>query len=170
MPLAGAAQQQRPGELTLYSEIAFRGRTYTVTGPRENIRVPFRVRSATIAPGDDWEICTDFRYRGRCNRVSETQGNVAWTVRSARPAASWSGRPPGSQQSLRGMASEYFPQPSDAGGRVSSCERGSATAACAARAADAFCQSRGWTASSHERQETVSGQTYLADVLCTRTR
>lgn len=172
LPIPGAGQQQRQGELTLYSEIAFRGLSFTITGPRENVRVPFRVRSASIAQGDSWQICPENRYRGRCNTVTDTQGNIAWTVRSARPlgGSGGGGEVPGNQQSLRGMASEYFPQPSDWRGRVQSCPGGSATAACAARSADRFCESRGWTASSYERQETVSGRVYLADVLCTRTR
>jgi hypothetical protein len=169
LALSLPATAQRQGEVTFYSEIAFRGQSFTVTGPRANLRVPFTVRSAKIAAGDRWEICTEARYRGRCNEVSEAQGNVAWTVRSARPAQG-GGLAPGNQQSLRGMASEYFPQPSDWRGRVLSCPEGSATASCAARSADRFCVSKGWTASSYERQETVRGRVYLADVLCTRTR
>jgi hypothetical protein len=169
LALSMPAAAQRHGEVTFYSEIAFRGQSFTVTGPRENVRVPFTVRSAQIASGDSWEICTETRYRGRCNEVSDTQGNVAWTVRSARPAQG-GGLVPGNQQSLRGMASEYFPQPSDWRGRVLSCPEGNATASCAARNADRFCVSKNWTASSFERQETVRGRVYLADVLCTRTR
>ena len=168
--LPGAAGAQQSGELVLYSDIAFRGQTYVITGPRQNVRVPFRVRSAQVAPGDSWEICPQTRYRGNCNTVSESQGNIAWSVMSARPAADAGGLAPGNQQSLRGMASEYFPQPSDRRGRVLSCPDGSATTACAARNADRFCEQRGWTASSYERQETVSGRVYLADVLCTRAR
>ena len=164
----GASAQSR-GEVTFYSDIAFRGQTFTVTGARENVRLPFVVRSARVAPGESWEICTNTRYRGTCNVVDDTQGNVAWRVGSVRPLAN-QGLPPSNSASLRGMASEYFPQPSNGMGRVLACLRGSATAACAAQSADRFCETRGWTASSYERMETVMGRNYLSDVLCTRTR
>lgn len=173
LPTSGAAQ--RAGQLTFYSEIAFRGQSFTVTGPRENVRVPFRIRSAQVAPGKSWEICTSTQYRGNCQTIGESVGNIALSVRSARPANATTlpapiPAPPANQQSLRGIASEYFPQPSDGNGRVLSCAGGSGSASCAAQSADRFCQSRGWTTSSYERQETVAGRTYLADVLCTRTR
>jgi hypothetical protein len=169
--LPAGASAQRAGELTFYSQIAFRGQTYTVTGPRANAHVPFRVRSARVAPGEVWEICTRTQYRGDCIMVSENQVIAPWTVNSARPSrATTLPAPvlPGREQSLRGMAAEFFPQPSQGNGRVQSCASGAA--ACAAQSADRFCQSRGWTAASYQRQETVSGRNYLADVLCTRTR
>jgi hypothetical protein len=65
------------------------------------------------------------------------------------------------------MSAEFFRAPSSNGQRVISCPQGSA--ACAADSADRYCRERGWTASSYERQETVAGRNYLADVLCTRT-
>lgn len=175
--LPAAAQPQRPGEITFYSNIAFKGQSYTVTGPRENIRIPWTARSARISGGGAWEVCPRTGYGGACNRVKETQGNIAWTVGSARPIGGGPGPgprppvpppPPAGGNSLRGMSAEFFTAPSDRGQRVESCRQG--TAACAADAADRFCRSRGWTASSYERQETVFGRNYLADVLCTRTR
>lgn len=165
------ASAQRAGQLTFYSQIAFRGQSHTVTGPRENAGVPFRVRSARSAPGERWEICTGAHYRGDCQVVSESQGNIAWTVNSVRPSrAATLPAPvgPGREQSLRGMAAEFFPQPSDGARRVASCTSGAA--ACAAESADRFCRSRGWAAAAYQRQATVSGRNYLADVLCTRTR
>lgn len=167
-----AATLPAPGysELTLYSQIGFRGQTYTVTGPRETIRIPFTARSAQISGGQTWEVCTSTSYRGRCNTVSESQGNVAWVVGSARPAGSTMPLPPPNQSSLRGMASAYFPQPSDYRGRVPACDRNNATSACAAQSAERFCISQGWTTSKHQLMETVAGRVYLADVLCTRAR
>lgn len=172
--LPAGASAQRSGQLTFYSDIAFRGQSFTVTGPRENVRVPFSIRSAQVAPGESWEICTSTQYRGDCQTIAESVGNVALTVRSARPLRGSTlpapiPNAPGNAQSLRGMASEYFPQPSDGSGRVLSCPGGSGSASCAAQTADAFCRSRGWTASAYERQETVAGRNYLTDVLCTRT-
>lgn len=85
LPMHAASQSR--GEMTFYSQIGFGGQTYTVTGPRENVRIPFTVRSARLARGETWEVCTDNSYRGRCNLVNEDQGNVAWIVGSVRPAA-----------------------------------------------------------------------------------
>lgn len=170
LPAPSAAQ--RPSEITFFSQIAFRGQSYTVTGPRENIRIPWTARSARISGGGAWEVCTRTGYGGQCNRVTDTQGNIAWTVGSARPLGGPGPRPPPPpprpDSSLRGMSAEFFPAPAERGRRVESCRQG--TAACAADAADHFCRGRGWAASAYERQETVSGRNYLADVLCTRTR
>ncbi len=172
--LPAGASAQRSGQLTFYSDIGFRGQSYTVTGPRTNVSVPFSIRSAQVAPGESWEICTSTEYGGRCQTIAESIANAALTVRSARPANATTlpapiPVPPANAQSLRGMVSEYFPQPSDGNGRVLSCPGGSGSAACVAESADRFCQARGWTASSYERQETVAGRNYLSDVLCTRT-
>jgi hypothetical protein len=170
-PVASSAQ--RPGEITFYSQIGFRGQSYTATGPREYARVPFKVRSARVAQGASWQVCPSTGYRGNCNTVRSSQANIAWTVNSVRPVATPvplpQPVPPGhTGQSLRGMSAEFFPRPTAGSGRVLSCKSGAAS--CAAEAADRFCRSQGWTASSYERQETVSGRIYLADVLCTRTR
>ncbi|PZQ60952.1 MAG: hypothetical protein DI570_13335 [Phenylobacterium zucineum] len=175
LPATSAAQRpgpgQGPGEITFFSQIAFRGQSYTVTGPRETVRIPWTVRSARISGGGAWEICSRAAYRGQCNEVTETQGNIAWTVASARPSrggGGGGGPPPSNGGSLRGMSAEFHPQPAERGVRVIPCNSGAA--ACASDAADRFCRARGWTASSYERQETVAGRNYLADVLCTRTR
>lgn len=173
MALPAAAQPSRPGEITFYSNIGFKGQSYTVTGARENIRMPWTARSARIS-GGAWEVCPRTGYGGACNRVTETQGNIAWTVGSARPIGGPGPGPrpppppPAGGNSLRGMSAEFFTAPAERGQRVESCRQG--TAACAADAADHFCRGRGWAASSYERQETVFGRNYLADVLCTRTR
>ncbi|MEW5683540.1 MAG: beta/gamma crystallin-related protein [Pseudomonadota bacterium] len=171
LPATSAAQRPGPGpgELTFYSQIGFRGQSYTVTGPRETIHIPWTVRSARLS-GGSWQICQRSGYRGRCNEVNDTQGNIAWTVGSARPLRVGPPEPPPPTAggSLRGMSAEFHPQPAERGVRVQSCASGAA--ACASEAADRFCRARGWTASSYERQETVSGRNYLADVLCTRTR
>lgn len=160
--------QERPGEMTLHSEIAFRGRSFTVTGPREHIRTNFRVRSVTVAPGDRWEVCPQARYRGRCQIVDQNSGNILWTVASARPVQAIVPPIGNLDQSLRGMSAEFFPRPSDSRGRVASCTTGSAN--CAAQAAARFCRSRGWAHAVHSRQETVAGRIYLADVLCSQSQ
>jgi hypothetical protein len=173
LPVGAAAQ--RAGELTLFSEIGFRGRSYVVTGARPNIFLFFTVRSARLARGEAWELCSSIGFRGSCNVIREDQGNVAWQVASVRPSRAVqlpapvppSPGPGPVGQSLRGMTAEFFPQPSDRGGRVLSCVSGAA--ACATDAANRFCQSRGWNGSEYERQETVAGRVFLADVLCSQT-
>lgn len=176
LPVGAAAQ--RAGELTLFSEIGFRGRSYVVTGTRSSIFLFFTVRSARLARGEAWEVCSNVAFRGTCNVIREDQGNVAWQVASVRPSRavtlpapvplpSPSPGPAPIGQSLRGMSAEFFPQPNDHNGRVLSCASGAAS--CATDAANRFCQSRGWNGSEYERQETVAGRNFLADVLCSQT-
>jgi hypothetical protein len=169
MPSTSSAQ--RSGEIVFFSEANFRGRTFVVTGPRESTSLPFVARSARVAPGEAWEVCPQTSYRGNCQAISQSQGNIAWTVSSVRPRARPTLLPapvPGNGQSLRGLESEYFPQPSERGFRLLSCPNGSGSGSCAGQSADRFCQSRGWSRSSFEREETIAGRKYLADVLCTR--
>ena len=174
--LPSASTAQRANQLILYSDIGFRGRSVTVSGTQTLVNVPFTVRSARIAAREAWQVCPLPAFQGSCNTFQENQGNILWRVSSARPRPFAqtptplpSPVPPtGTAPSLRGMSSEFFPQPSDRNGRVESCAQ--ATARCAQQSADRFCQSRGWTASAHELQETVSRRNFLADVLCTQTR
>ena len=170
--VSGPAQSQAPGELTLYSGIGFRGQTYTMNGPRQFITIPFTVRSVRVAPGERWILCSSGRYDGRCNGVSSNVANVAWTVRSGRPAAGATPVPlppapiVSGGRSLRGMTAEFFLAPANAGGRIRACASGGAD--CAAQRAESFCQSQGWNHARYSRQQTVAGRIYLADVLCTR--
>ena len=178
--LPSASEAQRANQLTLYSEVGFRGRSIIVTGTQTLVNVPFTVRSARIAPREAWQVCPLPAFQGPCNTFQESQGNILWRVSSARPRTFTPAPtptplpspvpPPGSgtAPSLRGMSAEFFPQPSDRNGRVESCTQG--TARCAQQSADRFCQSRGWTASAHETQETINRRNLLADVLCTQVR
>lgn len=173
--LPSASEAQRANQLVLYSDIAFRGRSVTVSGTQTLVNVPFTVRSARIAPREAWQVCPLPAFQGSCNTFQENQGNIAWRVSSARPRAFVTPTPmptpvppTGTAPSLRGMSAEFFPQPSDRNGRVESCAQG--TARCAQQSADRFCQSRGWTASAHETQETIARRNLLADVLCTQVR
>ena len=178
--LASPAAAQRRGEIFLFSQPDFRGQRQVVSGANEDVRLGWVPGSVRVAPGDVWELCGRTRYRSPCQRVAENMANVGWAVRSARPSRvvplpeplpvplPGPVPPPGGHQSLRGMSAEFFPAPSDRSGRIISCSSGGAS--CAAESANRFCRSRGWTASSFERQETVRGRNFLADVLCTRTR
>lgn len=160
---------QPVGELTLYSDIGFKGQSRSVSEARNVFTVPFVVRSARINGRATWEVCSRANFRGPCNTVSVDQGNIRWTVASARPATPQvqPPRPPAAGGSLRGMAAEFFPAPAERGGRVVSCVSGAA--ACAGDSARRFCASHGWRGAAHFAQETVGGRNYLADVLCTRT-
>ncbi|WP_129791339.1 hypothetical protein [Sphingosinicella sp. CPCC 101087] len=156
---------QNRGEVILFSQIGFRGQTFVISGERQTVRVPWAVRSARVASGEQWELCSRTRFRGPCNRLSRNVANVRWAVASARPTAIMLPEP-GGGESLRGMSAEFFPRPSDGRGRVISCASGAA--ACAADSARAFCRSRGWNGAGYHRQETVGGRNFLADLLCTR--
>jgi hypothetical protein len=175
LPVGAAAQ--RANQIILYSQIGFRGQSVTVSGTQTLVNVPFTVRSVRIAPREAWQVCALPAFQGSCNTLQENQANIVWRVNSVRPRTPAitptpmpSPSPPsvGTGPSMRGMASEYFPQPTDRNGRVESCTQG--TAACTRQSADRFCVSRGWTASAHELQETVNRRNFLADVLCTQTR
>lgn len=167
------AEAQRRGEMTFFSNMSYSGARYTVTGPRENVSIPFPIRSVIVAPGERWEICSRTGYRD-CIMISENIANLRRTVASARPwqtpAPPGPGPGPGpgggsSGPSLRGMSAEFFRAPENRGQRIE-CRQGAA--ACASENADRFCRGRSWSGSSYERLETVRGRNYLADVLCTR--
>ena len=75
----------------------------------------------------------------------------------------------GGGQSLRGMAAEFFPQPTGRNGqRVLACRTGSATMNCATQTAQQFCRGQGYQNVGNVALQTVRGQHYLADVLCRR--
>ena len=170
---AAPAAAQRAGEMTFFSNPGYGGSRYTVTGPRENISLPWAVRSVLIAQGENWQVCSGNRYRGDCTVWTSSERNVRRIVASARPSTITTLPAPvlpgggDAGQSLRGMSAEFFAAPLSGGRRVVGSRSG--TPAQAAEAADRFCRSRGWTASSHESLQTVGGVHYLADVLCTRT-
>lgn len=66
---------------------------------------------------------------------------------------------------MQGMASRYYPAPAVNGRRIrvapSSADR-------AKDRADRFCKRAGYTHSRFQLLQTVGGQVFLADVLCTR--
>ena len=151
-------------QMTLFSGSSFNGPSLGVTGPRAVLALPYRVRSVIIQPGERWQLCSQTQFRN-CQTYTGRVQNVQLTVASARPVRPVVLPPVGGGQSLRGMASEYFPAPRENGQRV---EVRAGTAAAAAQRADRFCARSGWVGSAHERLQTVSGRVYLADVLCVR--
>jgi hypothetical protein len=162
------ASAQRRGELTLFSQPNFRGQSFTVTGPRENLGLQWTVRSLQVVRGETWELCARTAFRTPCRQFQQSAPSLNQTVASARPAVVHMPEPaPPNRQSLRGMNAEFFVAPTDNGARVISCAAG--TAACARTSANRFCRSRGWGGASFEQQQTINRRNYLADVLCTRT-
>lgn len=183
-----AAQQEErrpspdfPGEAIIYRDVGYSGPAVNVSRANPNLGLAWPVRSIRVRYGR-WELCTLANYRGACETVDRDtpdlrrQVNLINRVGSMRPLPGGGGGgprppepPPTPDRSLRGMAAEFFPAPSERGRRVEACERGQANANCAARTADNFCRSRNWNGSAREALETVGRQVYLADTLCTRT-
>ena len=94
-PLSASAQ--RAGEMTLYSELGFKGQAYSLNGPRTSIQLAWTVRSIQVAPGESWEVCTQSKYRGTCVTVDRSEANIRRWVASGRPR----GFPPQSLLSRR---------------------------------------------------------------------
>lgn len=166
------------GEAIIYRDAGFSGPAVNVSRAEPNLRLAWPVRSIRVRYGR-WELCTLSNYRGQCTTVDRDtpdlrrQVNFLNVLGSMRPLPGGGPRPPEpppvQDRSLRGMAAEFFPAPSERGRRVEACDRGQANASCAARTADAFCRRRNWNGSAREALETVGRGVYLADVLCTRT-
>ena len=167
MSAQAAAQEQGA---TLYAKAHFKGPGRTVDGPTTRM-TPMDVKSLHIPPGTVWELCTGNTFTG-CERYTESKPSMVRTVRSVRPVA-----PPisesvaipsgtqvsGSGPSLRGLASEFFVVPATSGSRIEVADK---AAGAATQAATAFCRDHGWRMSVYERLQSVSGRTFLADVLC----
>jgi hypothetical protein len=150
------------GEITFFSNPGFSGARFTVTGPRTNVSIPYAVRSVIVLQGEQWEVCTRTDYRN-CTTLSASSRSVNMLVRSARPIDEFGGNIGG--QTLRGMASQYYPAPSVNGRRVRVVP---STADRAQDRANRFCKRAGYNYSRFQLLQTVGGQVYLADVLCTR--
>lgn len=166
--LATGANAQQSAEATLYSHGNFRGGGMVLTGPREKMD-PVQVESLQLTPGSAWELCSGRTFSG-CKQFSESRKSMIMTVRSARPvgsvipegaSASVAGLK-GTGTSLRGLASEFFVTPDEGGNRV---EVGGAAGSLSERAAG-FCRAHGWRDSPYQREQSVGGRKYLADVLC----
>jgi hypothetical protein len=167
-------------EATIYRDQGFSGPAVAIERANPDLKLGFPIQSIRVRSGT-WELCPERNFRGRCLTVTGDTVNLraayGWQGRlqSIRPVADsgWGGPGGGGggggqQQSLRGMASEYFPRPYEGGRRVPACPRGSATAACAQENANSFCKRAGWTRSAYQRIETERGTNYLTDVLCVR--
>lgn len=189
---AAAQEDRRPspdfdGEAIIYRDTNYQGPAMNVSRPNPNLSLAWPVRSIRIVSGR-WELCTLTNYRGSCTTIDRDtpdlrrQINFLNLLGSMRPLPG-GGRPPRPEpprpeppiapvpdHSLRGMAAEFFPAPSERGRRVQACDKGPPDASCTQRTARNFCQDRGYVGVGHQALETVGRQVYLADTLCTRTR
>jgi hypothetical protein len=175
MALAGAAQAQSTGEMTIYSKGHFKGANLGLAGPLTNIDPAFTAKSIQITPGSAWEVCSGRTFTG-CKRLDKSDEAMVFSVRSARPIApvvttrvgpgitegpNGTIEPP--NQSLRGLASEFFVAPNQGGQRVGVPDNKPENMR---KAADQFCQAAGWRQSVHARVQQVGSVYDLVDVLC----
>ena len=168
--VAASASAQQQG-LVLYSKGHFQGFSQTIDGPRTNMS-PLDVKSIQIPPGTSWDLCSGNTFSG-CQRFTQSKEAMARTVRSIRPVApaipatattaASAGPVAGSGPSLRGLASEFFVVPAQSGTRI---EVSGNAAGASSAAATEFCRTHGWRMSVYDRVQTISGRTFLADVLC----
>jgi len=175
--LQGASGAQEANELRLFSRGNFAGSSISATGPRQGIG-PFTAKSVQMPAGTSWELCSGETF-SKCKLFSGSDPAMVMTVRSVRPvaapitgpiAARGGVAPPGPGMgptivaanggSLRGLASEFFVTPGVGAGRVPASQSNMSNVA------TEFCRQHGWRTSVHARLQSVSGQTYLADVLC----
>lgn len=170
------------GTATIYRDRNFSGPAVAVSQAEPNMRLNFAVQSIRVS-GGPWELCPQPNFRGNCLIVGQSTQDLRRTYNWAGPLQSMrrsnggggggggGGNAP--QQSLRGMASEFFPAPREGRGnnssRVMACPgSNNASPICASQSADRFCRSVGWNGSARELMETVNRRAYLADVLCVR--
>ena len=190
LPAVAAGQQQErvwiPGQgqgtLTLFERPNFGGAAITFRQSEGQARVPFTVRSI-IAEGG-WRVCSDTNGRGSCvwadRRYPDAfrDPGLNFSVRSVVPqnagggsgggwgGGGWNGQVGG--QTLRGIASQYWPAPEIDRRRVDACPgNNNGSPRCAEDTAERFCNFAGWRRVQFFQQVTVSRRNVLADVFCT---
>ena len=185
LPMAGQAQSAeerlyRPPsgqpEAIIYRDANYAGPAVAIQREEVDLGLAWPVNSIRINRGA-WLICTGRSFSGRCDTITASSPTINKNYRrivSMRPVVLGEPQPPvyppvrpEPQQSLRGMAAEFFPAPRQRGQRVLACPGGGSTANCAARTADSFCRQAGWNGSRTETMQTENRRVYLADVLCT---
>lgn len=162
--LSVSAAAQQPGQAEIYGRGAFQGPSMSFSGPTEHIDPAFTARSVRIVGNSAWELCSGNTYTG-CRRVDKSTAGAVFTVRSVRPVAPVIvSRVSPPNQSLRGVASEFFVAPNRGGNRVA-VARGNAEQM--RKTADDFCRSVSWQTSVHAQVQQEGPEYYLVDVLCT---
>jgi hypothetical protein len=176
---SSAAQVQRPtpqpaaAEAIIYRELNYRGSAVNVHAAQPNLGLAWQVRSIRLVRGS-FEICTRPNYNGDCTRITGSYPNTATlnigsTIQSMRPVAAAPPPGPGAfGPTLRGMASQFYTQPSINGRRVLACPAAGSSVNCANEGAAEFCRARGYNYVGNVAMETVARRVVLADVLCRR--
>lgn len=189
---SGPATAQRPNErvfipgegqgtLTFYARPNYRGQATTFRAGEANINPP--LYPGSVRAEGPWRLCPEVRLRGRCVYANSSYPTaealgLRFNVRSIGPGGPNDPTDPGpllgpgqggaaGGESLRGTASQYFPQPRYGNQRVQACQNSSNSLVCARQSADRFCQQ----ASPFRRayffdRETRPRGTFLVDVLC----
>lgn len=166
-PGGGNAQ----GEISLYRAPGYAGPYIRAQTAVPDLGINWRIRSIRVGEGE-WQLCTGPNYTGECTNLDRDlsvilqNANLSRT-RSLRLAPQTPG-PGGAGPSLRGMAAEFFTQPSNRGQRILACNRGNANANCARATAAQFCRARGYNYVGSFALQTERSRVYLADVLCKR--
>lgn len=153
-------------EAIVHRDTFFNGPFVSVRASRPDLNLGWDARSIRVRSGE-WQICTGRNFTGRCTTVDRDQPTLSpqfRSIRSMRPTGGWG---TGVGESLRGAASEFFPAPRRNGQRIEC--RGGSGGNCARQEANQFCRSVGWLVSRSQTVETVSGRSFVADVLCART-
>lgn len=153
-------------EAIVHRDTLFNGPFQSVTASRPDLNLGWEARSIRVRSGE-WQVCTGRNFTGRCTTIKSDTPALSpqfRSIQSMRPTGGWG---TGVGQSLRGAASEFFPAPRRDGQRIE-CQ-GGGTSSCARQAANQFCRSVGWPLARTQSVETESGQSVVADVLCSRT-
>lgn len=161
---ATPGQGQAVEQAEIFGRGGFKGPSMVLSQPTQHIDPAFTARSVRISGNASWELCSGNTYTG-CRRVDKSSPGSVFIVRSARPVAPvvvTRVSPP--NQSLRGVASEFFVAPNRGGSRVTVA---SGSPEGMRRAADDFCRSVGWQMSAHAQVQQDGPNFDLIDVLCT---
>ena len=160
---AGPGHAQSGGAAVIYSNGHFKGQSMTLTGPLQGLEKAFVAKSIQIPDGQSWEFCTGRTFSG-CKRVDKTIKAGVFNIRSARPIAPVvRASVAAPNQSVRGVASEFFVSPREGAGRLSIPSNSPEQMR---DKANAFCRAAGWRQSVHAKLQEGSGVYYLVDVLC----
>ncbi|MCB2062880.1 MAG: hypothetical protein KDE25_05380 [Novosphingobium sp.] len=158
-------------EAIIYRDAGFNGPAVNVRSDKTNMGLAWRVNSIRVRSGE-WQLCERTNFRGNCRTFKADNSRILLyrgiVVQSMRPTNRPAPDPlvPGNNPSLRGMGSQFYPEPARGGYRVLSCPTGGGTANCAKTTAETFCKAMGWRTSLRQTMQTVNRRIYLADVLC----
>ena len=161
--LAAASSAQTGGAAVIYSNGHFKGQSMTLTGPLQGLEKAFIAKSIQIPDGQSWEFCTGRTFSG-CKRLDKSVKAGIFNIRSARPIAPVvRATVAAPNQSVRGVASEFFVSPREGSGRLSIPSNNPEQMR---DKANAFCRAAGWRMAVHVQLQEGSGVYHLIDVLC----